>query len=67
MSPELVSLAVYVAEDALVSHHWEERPFGLANFICPSIGEHQCQEVEVSGVGRGAGRGEGIGDFWDSI
>jgi hypothetical protein len=36
---ELVSLAAYVAEDGLVGHHWEERPLGLANFICPSTGE----------------------------
>jgi hypothetical protein len=28
-----MSLAAYVAEDGLVSHHWEERPLGLANFI----------------------------------
>jgi hypothetical protein len=34
-----MSLAAYVAEDGLVSHHWEERPLDLANFICPSIGE----------------------------
>jgi hypothetical protein len=27
--PELVSLAAYVAEDGLVGHHWEERPFVL--------------------------------------
>jgi hypothetical protein len=27
-----MSLAAYVAEDGLVGHHWEERPFGLANF-----------------------------------
>jgi hypothetical protein len=33
--PELVSLAAYVAEDGLVSHHWGERPLGIANFICP--------------------------------
>jgi hypothetical protein len=26
---ELVSLAIYVAEDGLVSHQWEERPFVL--------------------------------------
>ena len=39
--PELVSLAAYVAEDGLVSHHWEERPLGIANFICPSTGESQ--------------------------
>ena len=47
--PELVSLAAYVAEDGLVGHHWEERPLGLANFICPSTGEHQGQEVGVGG------------------
>ena len=35
---ELVSLAAYVAEDGLVSHHWDERPLGLANFICLSTG-----------------------------
>ena len=60
-----MSLAAYVAEDSLVGHHWEERPLGLANFICPSTGEHQGQEVEW--VGRGAGQGEGLEDFWDSI
>jgi hypothetical protein len=42
-----MSLAAYVAEDGLVGHHWEERPLGLANFIC--IGEHQGQEVRVGG------------------
>ena len=47
--PELLSLAAYVAEDGLVSHQWEERPLGLANFICPSTGEHQDQEVGVGG------------------
>jgi hypothetical protein len=47
--PELVSLAAYVSEDGLVGHHWEERPFGLANFICPSTGECQGQEVRVGG------------------
>ena len=47
--PELLSLAAHAAEDGLVSHQWEERPLGLANFICPSTGEHQGQEV---GVGR---------------
>ena len=55
--PELVSLAAYVAEDGLISHHWEERPLGLANFICicPSTGEHQGQEVGVGGWGSGWG------------
>ena len=46
--PELLSLAAYVAEDGLSGHHWEERTLGLANFICPSIGESQGQEVVVS-------------------
>jgi hypothetical protein len=35
--------------DGLVVHHWEERPLGFANFICPSTGECQGQEA---GVGR---------------
>jgi hypothetical protein len=41
-----MSLTAYVAEDGLV---WEERPLVLANFICPSTGEHQGKEVGVSG------------------
>jgi hypothetical protein len=55
-----MSLAAYVAEDGLVGHHWEERPLGLANFICPSTGEQQGQEVGVGGSGsrmRGGYRG----------
>jgi hypothetical protein len=42
-------LAAYVAEDGLVSHHWEEKPLGLVNFICLSTGECQVQEEEVGG------------------
>ena len=45
----VVSLAAYVAEDGLVSHHWEERPLGLAKFIWPCTGELQGQEVGVGG------------------
>jgi hypothetical protein len=56
-----MSLATYVAENGLVGHHWEERPFGIANFICLSKGEHQGQEVGV--VGRGVGRGRVWGTF----
>jgi hypothetical protein len=55
---ELLSLAAYVSKDGLVSHHWKERPFGLANFICPSTGERQGQEV---GVGEGGELGSGHG------
>jgi hypothetical protein len=46
---ELMSLDAHVAEDGLVGHHWEENLLGLANFISPSTGECQGQEV---GVGR---------------
>ena len=60
--PELLSLAAYVSKDGLVGHHWKERPIGLANFICPSTGEHQGQKVGVGGQGRG-----GMEDFLDSI
>jgi hypothetical protein len=55
-----LTLAAYVSKDGLVGHHWKERPIGLANFICPSTGEHQGQKVGVDGwveewVGRGVG------------
>jgi hypothetical protein len=46
--PELVSLAAYVAEDGLVGHQ-EERPIGIANFICLGTGECQGQEVGEGG------------------
>jgi hypothetical protein len=44
-----MSLASYVAEDGLVHHPWEERPLGIANFICLSTGECQDQEAGVGG------------------
>jgi hypothetical protein len=47
--PEFVTLDAYVAEDALIGHHWEERPLGLANIKCPSKGEHQGQEEGLGG------------------
>jgi hypothetical protein len=59
-----MSLAAYVSEDGLVGHQWKERPIGLANFICPSTGERQVQELGVGGWGS---QGESMGDFWDSI
>ena len=48
-TPELLSLAAYVSKDGLVSHQWKERPFGFANFICPSTGERHGQKVGVGG------------------
>jgi hypothetical protein len=55
-SPELLSLAAYVAEDGLVCHQWKERPIGLANFVCLSTGKCQGQEVGVGGGAGGGGR-----------
>ena len=49
LPPELIALPAYIAEDGLVGHHWKERPLGIANFICPSTGECQGQEVGVGG------------------
>jgi hypothetical protein len=51
-----MSLAAYVAEDGLVGYHWEERPLGLANFICLSTGECQGQVVGVGRWGSGGRR-----------
>jgi hypothetical protein len=41
-----LSLAAYVAEDGPVSHHWEERPLGLANFICQEWGNVRAKKWE---------------------
>jgi hypothetical protein len=41
--------AASVAEDGLVGHHWEERPLGIANFICFNTGKCQGQEAGVGG------------------
>jgi hypothetical protein len=60
-----MSLAAYVAEDGLVGHHWEERPLVLQWSYAPVQGNARAKKWEW--VGRGAGRGEGIGDFRDSI
>jgi hypothetical protein len=54
-TPRAVSLAAYVLEDGLVSHHWKERLPGIANFICPSTGECQGQEVGVGVLGSRVG------------
>jgi hypothetical protein len=52
-----IYVAAYVSKDGLVSHHWKERPIGLANFICPSTAERQGQKWEW--VDRGVGGGYG--------
>jgi hypothetical protein len=58
-------LAAYVAEHGLIGHRWEERPLGLANFICPIQENARAKKWEW--VGRGTGQGEGTGNFQDSI
>jgi hypothetical protein len=51
--------AAYAAEDDLVGHQWEERPFILRKAVCPSVGECQNQEAGVGGlVSRGRGEDE---------
>ena len=63
--PELVSLAEYVVEDGLAGHHWEERPLVSQRLYIPEQGNARAKKWEW--VGWGAGRGESIGDFRDSI
>jgi hypothetical protein len=46
-----MSLAAYVAEDGLISHHWEERPLVLQSIGIPNTGEYQGQEAGVFGLG----------------
>jgi hypothetical protein len=48
-SVDICIIAAYVSKDDLVGYHWKERPIGLANFICPSTGEHQGQKVGMGG------------------
>jgi hypothetical protein len=55
-----MSLAAYISEDGLVGHHWEERPLGLANFICLSVGNARAKKWEW--VGRGVG-----GSVWGTF
>jgi hypothetical protein len=50
-----MSLAAYVAEDGLVSPHWEERLLDIGNFICPSTEDARMKKLEW--LGRGAGHG----------
>jgi hypothetical protein len=49
-----MSLAAYVSE---VGNHWEKRPLGLANFLCPKQGNARAKKWEW--VGRGMGEGSG--------
>jgi hypothetical protein len=60
-----VSLVAYVAEDGLVGHQWEERSLVLQILYASVEGNARARKQEW--MGWGAGQGEGIGDFLDSI
>jgi hypothetical protein len=60
-----MSLVAYVAEDGLVGHQWEERPLVLRRSYAPVQGNARARKQEW--VCWGAGWGESIGDFRDSI
>jgi hypothetical protein len=60
-----VSLVTYVAEDGLVGHQWEDRTLVLRRSYAPVQENARAKKKEW--VGRGAGWGEGIGNFRDSI
>jgi hypothetical protein len=60
-----VPLVVYVAEDGLVCHQWEERLFFLRRSYASVQGNARARKREW--VGWGAGWGEGIKGFGDSI
>jgi hypothetical protein len=62
--PELVFLVAYVA-DGLVGHQWEERPLVLQRLYALVQGNARARKQEW--VGWGAGQGEGIGGFGDSV
>ena len=51
----LVSLAVYVAEDGLVGHQWEERPLVLRRSYAPVQGNARTRKQEWVGWEAGGG------------
>ena len=61
-----MSLVVYLAEDGLVGHQWEERPLVLPRLYAPVQGNARARKQEWVGLGAGSW-GDGIGDFQDSI
>ena len=64
-TPELVSLAAYVAEDGLFGQHWEERPCSCKLYM-PQYRGMPGPRNESVWVGE-QGREEGIGYSWDGI
>ena len=60
-----IKIAAHVAEDGLVDQQWEERPLVLLRSYAPVQGNARARNQEC--VSWGAGWGECIGDFEDSI
>ena len=61
----LTDPAAYVAEDGLVSHHWEERLLVFRRQYASVQGNAKARKQDL--VDWGAGQKEGIGNFQDSI
>jgi hypothetical protein len=51
----LMSLAIRVAEDGLVSPQWEEKPFVLSKFYAPIQVNARVRKRELLGWGSGKG------------
>jgi hypothetical protein len=56
LSPELMSLAAYVAEDGLVGHQWKERPLVLQPSYASVQGNTRAKKWKWVGREVGAGR-----------
>jgi hypothetical protein len=54
-----MSLAAYVAEDGLLSLHWEERPLNLQRLYAPVQGNARARKWEWVGWAAGPG--------WESV
>jgi hypothetical protein len=62
--PELMSLAAYASEDGLLGHQWKETHWSCKLYMP----QYRGTPGPRSGSGWvGASRGEGMGDFLDSI
>jgi hypothetical protein len=59
--PKLVSLVAHVAEDGLIGHQWEKRPWAFLRLYAPEQGNAKARKQEW--VGCRAEQGEGMGDF----
>jgi hypothetical protein len=64
-SPRACAFVAYVADDGLVGHQWKEGSLAFQRLYAPVQGNARAKKQEW--VGWGAGQGEGIGDFGDSI